>query len=61
MCFKRLPVSSLALVVRLGVAGVLRREMADEVGVARSMRLPANLAALLAGELTVATVCEEEA
>ncbi|KAG2893392.1 hypothetical protein PC119_g15749 [Phytophthora cactorum] len=54
MSFKRLPVSSLALVVRLGVAGVLRREVADEVGVARSRRL-------LAGELTVATVCEDEA
>ncbi|KAG2763327.1 hypothetical protein PC129_g25245 [Phytophthora cactorum] len=61
MSFKRLSVSSLALVVRLGVAGVLHREVADEVGVARSRRLLANLAALLAGELTVATVCEEEA
>ncbi|KAG3131595.1 hypothetical protein PI126_g19986 [Phytophthora idaei] len=60
MSFKRLPVSSLALVVRLGVAVVHHREMADEVGVARSRRLLANLAALLAGELTVATVCEEE-
>ncbi|KAG3094875.1 hypothetical protein PI125_g16437 [Phytophthora idaei] len=57
MSFKRLPMSSLAL----GVAGVLRREVADEAGVARSRRLLANLAALLAGELTVAIVCEEEA
>ncbi|KAG3099238.1 hypothetical protein PI125_g15074 [Phytophthora idaei] len=61
MSFKRLPVSSLALVARLGVAGVLRREVVDEVRVARSRHLLANLAALLAGELTAATACEEEA